>query len=219
MNIFFIAPEVEPFAKTGGLADVAAALAKALAALGHDVRIAMPLYRQVSRDRFGLRRTRNTVAVAMGARTLEGIVWEATLPAPTTARSKSRVPVYLIECAPLFDRDGLYQTQGSDHPDNLERFSFFSQAALRMLPALNWRPDVVHCHDWQSALACAHLTRGPMAHEPLFSSMGTVLTVHNLAYQMHDPNWERPTAAHNNTVVDIAYNPRWLPNLTLAFFS
>ncbi|MBI1992482.1 MAG: glycogen/starch synthase, partial [Candidatus Omnitrophica bacterium] len=183
-KILFIAPEVEPFAKTGGLADVAAALAKALAALGHEVRIAMPLYRQVKRDRFGLRRTRNTVAVAVGARALEGTIWEATLPARPTAGSKSRVPVYLIECAPLFDRDGLYQqAQGSDHPDNLERFSFFSQASLRMLPALNWQPDVVHCHDWQAALACAHLTRGPMAHEPFFSSMGSALTVHNLAYQ------------------------------------
>jgi starch synthase len=93
------------------------------------------------------------------------------------------VPVLFLECAPLFDRDGLYQVQGKDHPDNLERFSVFSQAALRLLPALDWRPDVVHAHDWQAALALAHLAVGPASREPFFASMGRVFTVHNLAYQ------------------------------------
>ncbi len=183
MRILFIASEVDPFAKTGGLADVASALPKALAALGHDVRIVMPLYRQVNRDKLGLRQTTIRVSVPVGAQTREGHVWEARLPALTTTGPKSRVAVYFVECAPLFDREGLYQDQGKDHPDNLERFSFFSQAALRMLPALKWQPEVVHCHDWQASLACAHLARGPLGQESFFSSMGSVLTVHNLAYQ------------------------------------
>jgi len=185
LNVLFVSPEVEPFAKTGGLADVAAALPKALRARGHDVRIALPLYRQVNRSRFGLRATDRTVAVRVGPRALEGRVWEARLPS-------SDLPVYFLECADLFDRDGLYQEQGKDFPDNLERFSFFAQAALRMLPLLGWRPEVVHCHDWQTALACAHLAFGPLGREPFFASMGTVFTVHNLAYQGLFPREQWP---------------------------
>ena len=185
MRILCIASEVDPFAKTGGLADVAGALPKALAGLGHDVRIVMPLYRQVKPERFGLRRTNTTVPVAVGSHALEGRVWEGTLP-------KSRVVTYFLECASLFDREGLYQDQGKDHPDNLTRFSFFSQASLRMLPLLGWQPEVVHAHDWQAALACAHLGLGAMGQEPFFASMGTVLTVHNLAYQGLFPKTQWP---------------------------
>ena len=179
MRVCFIASEVEPFAKTGGLADVTAALPKALQNLGHDVRIVMPLYRQVDRTRYALARTSLRVLVIVGAQTFTGRIWKGLLP----GRSSHRVVVYFIECAAFFDRDGLYQTHGVDHPDNLARFSFFSQAALRLLPALKWQPHVVHCHDWQTALACAHLKFGSMGREPFFSSIGTVFTVHNLAYQ------------------------------------
>ncbi len=195
MRILFLASEVDPFAKTGGLADVASALPKALAALGHDVRIILPLYRAVNRQKFGLRQTAVHVAVSVGSQLLEGRVWEAVLP-------KSRVPAYFIEQAALFDRDGLYQDQGKDYPDNLTRFNFFSQAALRMLPALDWQPEVIHCHDWQTALTCAHLTLGSLGREPFFASVGTVLTIHNLAYQglfPHDqwPLTQLPDAAYS----------------------
>ncbi|MCI0457046.1 MAG: glycogen synthase GlgA [Gemmataceae bacterium] len=184
MKILCVAPEVDPFAKTGGLADVAAALPKALAQLGHDVRIVLPLYREVKRERFGLGPTAARVAVRVGPATLDGRVWEGTLP-------NSRVPVYLIENASLFDREGLYQERGKDFPDNLQRFSFFSQAALRLLPVLGWQPDVVHCHDWQAALACAHLALAPLGSESFFAPMGTVFTIHNLAYQglFSDSQW------------------------------
>ena len=114
MKILFIASEVDPFAKTGGLADVAAALPKALHSLGHDVRIVLPLYRQVNREKFGLRKTRVTVPVPLGGPSREGAVWEAVLP-------KTTVPVYFLECQALFDRESLYQVQGNDFPDNLER--------------------------------------------------------------------------------------------------
>ncbi len=176
MNVLFVASEVDPFAKTGGLADVAAALPRALAKLGHDVRVMLPLYRAVNRQQCGVRATDLRVSVSLGAKTLEVRLWEATLP-------NSAVPVYCLEQAALFDRDGLYQDRGKDFPDNLERFSVFSQAALQLLPRLPWQPEILHAHDWQAALACAHLAFGPLGHEPFFSSMGTVLTVHNLAYQ------------------------------------
>ena len=95
----------------------------------------------------------------------------------------SAVPVYFIDEPLLFDREGIYQVRGQDHPDNLERFSVLSQAALQILPKLCWQPEIVHCHDWQSSLACAHLRWGPLAKQPFFASMRTVLTIHNLAYQ------------------------------------
>ncbi len=176
MKICCIASEVDPFAKTGGLADVAAALPKALAGLGHDVRVIMPLYRQVDRAKFGVTPTQLQLSIPIGPQTCEGRVWQARLP-------KTQVPVYFIEQSALFDRDGLYQVQGKDHPDNLARFSFFSQAALRLLRLLEWQPDVVHCHDWQASLVCAHLAWGALGRESWFASMASVLTIHNLAYQ------------------------------------
>jgi len=176
MNILFIASEVDPLAKTGGLADVAAALPKALSRLGHDVRVVMPLYRQINREKFGLRSTGRTARVPMNGQPVDGAWWETTLP-------QSRVPVYLLEQPALYDRDGLYQTQGKDHPDNLARFSFLSQAALQLPEALGWLPEIVHAHDWQAALACAHLAWGPASRDPRLASVGSVFTVHNLAYQ------------------------------------
>ena len=176
MRILCAASEVDPFAKTGGLADVAGALPKALASLGHDVRVVMPLYQQVPRERFNLRPTAVTVSIALGTRALEGRVWEAVLP-------KSRVVTYFIEQPELFHREGLYQLQGKDHPDNLARFSFFAQAALHALPRLGWQPEVIHCHDWQTALMVPHLRRGAIGQESFFASIGTVFTIHNLAYQ------------------------------------
>ncbi len=176
MKIYFVISEVDPFAKTGGLADVGGALPKALATLGHEVRLVLPLYRQIDRARFGLQPSNVAVSVSVGSKTLEGRVWQGQLP-------KSRVPVYFLDQPALFDRASLYQEQGKDYPDNLERFSFFSQAALRLLPAVGWQPDVVHSHDWQASLACAQLAFGTARQEPFFAAMGTVLTVHNLAYQ------------------------------------
>ncbi|MBI4343754.1 MAG: glycogen synthase GlgA, partial [Candidatus Omnitrophica bacterium] len=116
------------------------------------------------------------LSVPHGEGALEAGVWTAPLPG-------SSATTYFIEQPALFDRDGLYQVQGKDHPDNLARFSVFSQAALRLLPALGWQPDILHAHDWQTSLVPAQLRVGAMAQEPLFAPIGTVLTIHNLAYQ------------------------------------
>lgn len=196
MKVLFVASEVDPFAKTGGLADVAGALPKALAPLGHDVRLIMPFYREVKRERFGLRPTDTRVTIPVGSKTHEGRVWEARLPA-------SPVIAYFIEQPQLFDRDGLYQQQGNDFPDNLERFSFFSQAALRALPLLGFQPEIVHCHDWQTALVCAHLRLGSIGQDPFFRSMSTVLTIHNLAYQGLFPGEQWPLTQLPNDAYSI----------------
>ncbi len=178
--MLFAASEAAPFAKTGGLGDVVAALPKALAARGHDIRVTMPLYREVDRRRWKLRQLPVSLAVRVGAPLLTGTVWEGALPG-------SSVPVYFINQPELFDREGLYQQRGADHPDNLARFSFFSQAALALPPAVGWRPQLLHAHDWQAALACAHLKLGA-SQDPLAS----VLTIHNLAYQGAFPKEQWP---------------------------
>ncbi len=184
MNIPFVASEVAPFAKTGGLADVTAALPKALARLGHDVRIILPRYREVKAAKGSLTRRQIRTVIRLGSRPLEGALAETTMPG-------SRVPVYFVEQPELFDRDGLYQTRGVVFPDNLERFSFFSQAVLELVPQLNWRPEVVHAHDWQTALTVTHL-RAMRAADPQWRSVAGIFTVHNLAYQGLFPRdaWE-----------------------------
>ena len=196
IKVLFVVSEAEPFAKTGGLADVAAALPKALAALGHDVRLVLPLYRQVDRTRHGVRPTDMRVAVPMGRTVREGRVWEAVLPG-------SRVRTYLIDQAAFFDRSGLYQEDGRDYADNLERFSFFSQATLQLLGRLRWQPEILHCHDWQAALACAHLAWGPPSSDARFARMRTVLTVHNLAYQGLFPKSQWPLTGLPDGAFDI----------------
>src|SRR3989338_5138716 len=173
MKILFLASEVVPFAKAGGLADVAGALPKALHAMGHDVRVILPRYRAVDLKTFGFRARSERVSVTLGGQALEGTVYESVIP-------RTAIPVYAIDQPALFDRDGLYQDKGKDFPDNLQRFSFFSQAGLRAIQRLGWKPDVLHAHDWQTALACAHVAA---AQEPFWQSAGTVFTVHNLAYQ------------------------------------
>jgi len=193
MKILHVVSEAEPFAKTGGLADIAAALPNALAALGHDIRVILPLYRCVDRARYGLRPMNINVPISSGTHTFDIALWECAAP-------RNGVTSFFIACDALFDRDGLYQDGAQEYPDNLTRFSVFAQAALRVLPALGWRPDLVHAHDWQAALAIAHLRLGPPARDPFFASMRTVLTIHNLAYQGLFPKhqWTRtqlPTAA------------------------
>ena len=114
MRILYASSEVAPFAKTGGLADVAGALPKALKALGHDIRVILPKYRMVDAAAHGLRRTGVAFPIPVAGRVETATVWEATVGA---------VPAYLIQHDGYFDRDGLYQVAGEDHPDNAARFA------------------------------------------------------------------------------------------------
>jgi len=175
MNILFVAPEVVPFAKTGGLADVAGALPKALARLGHDVRVILPRYRMVDVRKCSLKKRLGPLRVSVGTNTVEASLLEGIMP-------NTAIPAYFIDQPAFFDRDGLYQDKGVDFPDNLERYSCFCQTTLRAIPQLEWKPEIVHCHDWQTALVCASLAL-THAKDRVWASAGTVLTVHNLAYQ------------------------------------
>jgi len=174
-----------PFAKTGGLADVSGALPPALAALGDDVRVMMPLHRSVRREARDLTDTGLRLQVPVGEKTVAGELWQVTLP-------KSRVPVYCLRQDGYFDRDGLYGTTGTDahpYPDNCERFVFFSRGVIEALLQLDFQPDVIHLNDWQTALIAPYLKTLYRDREP-FASLGTLITVHNLLYQGIFWHWD-----------------------------
>lgn len=171
MRILLVSPEVVPFAKTGGLADVAGSLPKALKEIGHDIRIIMPRYKNVQTPMSKIR----TLKVKIGRKFEDVIISEGKLPGTS-------VTVYFVEHDKYFgSRDELYQVKGVDYPDNLERFSLFCQAVPIFLKAINWKPDIVHCNDWQSALVIAHL-KVTYKNDPFFSRTGTVYSIHNMGY-------------------------------------
>ncbi len=169
LKILLLAAEVVPFAKTGGLADVAGALPKAVKALGHDVRVAMPRYGRIDPVKFQL----------------EEVVPEFDVPVHRTTEPASvvrgiigdGVPVYLVENAKYFDREGIYM-----YPDDADRFIFYCRAALEALRHLDWQPDVIHCHDWHTAIVPNWL-KTIYEGDPFFKDVVTIYTIHNLAYQ------------------------------------
>jgi starch synthase len=174
LKVVMVASEVMPFAKTGGLADATGALPKALAALGHQVSVIMPRYPMVERAVRSLEKVHDGLAVPMGAHTEKGVIW-STKVAP-------RIPIYFVEHQGFFTREALYTTAGGDYPDNAQRFAFFAKAALAACRELDLQPDVIHCHDWQTALLPAYL-KTPRPHDDTLAAAGSLLTVHNLSYQ------------------------------------
>jgi starch synthase len=173
MRVAFVASEVAPFSKTGGLADVVGALPGALAALGAEVVTVTPLYRCVRRHR--PEPTPHRVRVPLGDGAAEG-------------RAFRSGNVYFLECDPFFDRDGLYGTPNGDYGDNAARFIFLARGALELLEQLG-APDVLHAHDWQAGLVPLYLKTLYAADFPRTRS---VLTIHNLAYQGLFPPSEYP---------------------------
>jgi starch synthase len=170
--VLFVASEAAPFRKTGGLADVIGALPKALAARGVDVRVVMPLYGGVHWD--DQERLDGQLSVPMYTGRVRAAVRLGRLPGST-------VPIYFVEHHRFFDRPFLYGPPGDAYPDNLERFTFFSRASLELCKALGFFPDVVHAHDWQTALVPVYINTvewgGPL------HGAATIFTIHNLAYQ------------------------------------
>jgi starch synthase len=186
LRVLVAASEVAGFAKTGGLADVTAALPRALARRGNLTAVVMPFYNAVRRAGVPIDRMRFVLPVPMGDRTLACRVYRSFLP-------NSDVPVFLIEHAPYFERDdaragrGLYQLNGPggykvDYWDNGERFVFFSRAVLELIPHLGFPPDVIHANDWQTGLVPVYL-RELYHQSPGYQRIRTVFTIHNIAYQ------------------------------------
>jgi starch synthase len=187
MRIVIASSEAVPFAKTGGLADVATALANALTELGHSVWLVLPNYPQATSrgavsNGIGIEPTGMHIEVPIGARHVSGGLLRARLPG-------SAVTVLLIDQPGYYDRPGLYQSGGSDFRDNCERFVFFSRAVVAMAQQLCLRPDVIHANDWQTGLIPALLAiegRGPNT----FENVGSVFTIHNMAFQGLFWHWD-----------------------------
>jgi starch synthase len=175
LRILFCASEVSPYAKTGGLADVAGALPHELRQLGCDVRVFMPLYRSVLPKLDSLTPLAEDVPIQVGMHEYRVHFWET--------RTSSSVPLYLLEKDELYDRAHLYGTPTrGDYQDNAERFVTFCRAVHPLCELLDWFPDVFHLHDWQTGLAASY-TNYVRRHDPRFLHSGVVFTIHNMAYQ------------------------------------
>ena len=176
LNILFAASEVVPFAKSGGLADVAGALPKALKDLGHDVRVVMPRYYIVDKEKYNLKPLQGELGVPMGSMgEAWAAVYEGVLP-------NSDVPIYFIDHEGFFGRKGLYDEDGEGYGDNDNRFIFFSKAVMQLAKKLHFRPDVIHVNDWHTA-AIPILLNTTYANDPDFENTGTLLSIHNLQHQ------------------------------------
>ncbi len=176
LKVLLVASEVVPFAKTGGLADVAGSLPKAIATIGgeaggNDVRVALPRYRQVKEGAYKL-----DFPVPFMGRYETAIIREGSIEAYNQGVHK-KVPVYLIDNYHYFYRDRMYV-----YDDEAERFAFFCRAVLEMLPRLDWQPDIVHCNDWQTGPIPLFL-KTHYRNNPFFNRIATVFTIHNLRYQ------------------------------------
>lgn len=182
LSIVVVSPEVVPFAKTGGLADVAGALPRAWAALGARPSVFLPAYRKVRATTPGLKREAATVRVPILDRTVEAGILRGTLP-------DSKVPAFFIDAPEFFDREELYGTPKGDYPDNASRFTFFARAVLEAVRALDLRPDVIHAHDWQAALVPVYL-KTLYAQDPILATTRSALTIHNLGYQGLFWHWD-----------------------------
>ncbi len=173
MKILHVASEVTPFSKTGGLADVAGSLPQALRRFGHDVRIITPFHPSVGSVGGSLRKGRKSLEI-----TLNGVVKKGGV----RLGDLGGVPVYFIESGEYFGRLPLYGGLGGEYPDNHQRFAFFCRALLELCKRLDFRPDIIHCHDWQSALVPL-LLRTEMKDDLFYRRSATLFTIHNLAYQ------------------------------------
>jgi starch synthase len=170
MNVLFVAAEVAPLIKTGGLADVAGALPAALRALGHDVRVVMPYYRQLRDRGIAVDGPLAATFLPIGERAEELRVWQSL---------DGAVPTYLLDIPAAFERDSIY----GDGDDN-RRFTLFSRGVLALMQQLRevnrWQPDVVHAHDWHAALVANYLQT---YYAYTFGHIASVFTIHNLQYQ------------------------------------
>jgi starch synthase len=165
-----VTPEAHPFAKTGGLAEVTAALPSALARQGHDVTVVLPRYRNTAPGAVAVR----SIELPLGPRTFAVTYLEQ--------RMADGVRMVLVDVPELFDRPGLYQDGGNDYPDNDLRFAVLSRAALEFARLEGRRLDIIHAHDWQAGLVPVY-QKMYFSGDPVVGGVPAVFTIHNLAFQ------------------------------------
>lgn len=183
MKIAFCSSEVVPFAKTGGMADVCGTLPVALEKLGQESVIILPGYQSIDRRKHGFTQILEDVS-------------QSTIGKNTT--------VYLIEHKDYFGRPGLYGDERGDYPDNLERFDFYCRRTLELFKELKLNIDIVHCHDWQTALIPVYL-KEKLSGEAVYKKIKSILSLHNLAYQGHFPSGEYKKLPFGNAVFQKAF--------------
>jgi len=190
------ASEATPFAKTGGLADVAGSLPRALAERGNECAVAIPLYRSARLAGLPIENTAVSFTIPIGHKQVAGRLCRSRLP-------DSQVVVYLIEQPEYYERDdpalgrGIYQYRtgqgkAKDYIDNVSRFIFFSRAVLEILPHIDFRPEVLHCNDWQTGLVPVYLKElyADRVRRRLGALPATLFTIHNLSYQGISWHWD-----------------------------
>jgi starch synthase len=184
-NVLFVSSEVYPYAKTGGLADVSSALPQQLREFNHDVRIVMPKYGFI-----GEKKQKIHIVNRLQGMDFKIGEKEVVLHAKSSAilTNRTRVQVYLIESEEYFHRMGLYVDPAThlDYPDNDERFIAFAHSVFETCKRLLWKPDIIHCNDWQTGLIPAFL-KTFYKDDPFFAGTKSVFTIHNLAYQGNFP--------------------------------
>jgi starch synthase len=195
MRILLASSEVHPFSKSGGLADMVGALAKALGRAGHHVGLVTPLYSGI-RDRFPeIQRFDWWIDLPLGASRVQASVW--------TLEPSPGLTIYFVDHAPFFGRAGLYGEAGHDYTDNAHRFVFFSKCVVQLARYLPWQPEIVHAHDWQVGLVPLLMLHQRLA-DGWLRAPRSVFTIHNLAYQ---GNFAR--AAYDLTNLPLDYfNPK-----------
>src|SRR5215472_9578326 len=167
LKILVATAELAPFAKLGGVSDVTAALSKELHRVVHDVRVVLPRYRQVDLGRHELRPVVTSLQVPLGTGSMSATIFEGRL---------GDLPVYFVDCPPLYDRDGMFGFGDDD-----ARSVYFCRAALEILPELEFFPDIIHVHDWYGALIPNLLDR--VYEGDAYEEIATTLTIHNLSAQ------------------------------------
>lgn len=181
LKILFATSEAAPFAKTGGLGDVCGVLPKILKKLGCEPILIMPFYREIQEGgargkgpgaKYEIQDTGFRISVQIGDREITAQLFQTF---------SNDVSTYFLKCDEYFDREYLYGTPDGDYPDNLERFTLFSKGVIEALKNIDFRPDIIHCHDWQTGLISAYL-KTTYKDDPFFLNTKTLFTIHNIAY-------------------------------------
>jgi starch synthase len=185
LKILYLAPEVSPFAKTGGLADVCSALPKAYKGSNQEIRVMVPKYKFINERKYILREVirLREIPVTLNGKSEIANVKSAFIP-------DSKVQVYFVDIPKYFARPGIYNDPKTQKPyeDNPERFAYFSAAIMETLKILSWQPDVIHCNGWQTAFVPVYL-KTLYIDDPFFHGVKTVYTIHNLSEQgVFDPS-------------------------------
>jgi len=173
MNILIASPEIFPFIKTGGLADVTGALPKTLKKMGVDVRVILPKHKNIEEQGFPMRYKNYKISCPISQGFVDAEVVESEY---------DGITAYLVEKDEYYYRDYLYSTPDGDYLDNAERFIFFAKSILEAIKVTGFIPDVLHCNDWETALAPVFL-KTTCKDDPVLKDIATLLTIHNLGYQ------------------------------------